>query len=61
MTRSYNSSRPRKPLGRRTRSPRNPSITALGFTCFHLEGSLGDYAPVEVIRTTATMGAFIRS
>lgn len=58
MTRSYNSSRPRKPAGRRTRSPRDASITVLGFTCFHLEGCVGDYAPVEVVRTRAAMGAF---
>jgi hypothetical protein len=28
---------------------RDSSITRLGFTCFHLEGCFGDYAPVEVL------------
>jgi hypothetical protein len=44
------------------RSPRRdasirPSITRLGFTCFHLEGRLGDYAPVEVISLRGALRA----
>ncbi|HEY3803762.1 MAG TPA: hypothetical protein VGL61_14205 [Kofleriaceae bacterium] len=41
---------------------RDVSITRLGFTCFHLEGCLGDYAPVEVavLPPRSRMYAFAR-
>jgi hypothetical protein len=39
---------------------RDVSITSLGFKCFHLEGCVGDYAPVEVTitNTRSRMRAF---
>jgi hypothetical protein len=39
---------------------RDLSITTLGFKCFHLEGCVGDYAPVEVTitNTRSRMRAF---
>jgi hypothetical protein len=39
---------------------RDFSITSLGFRCFHLEGCVGDYAPVEVVltNTRSRMRAF---
>jgi hypothetical protein len=58
MTRSYHSTK--KLGGRRTRSPRDASIVSLGFTCFHLEGCIGDFAPVEVVHSRATMAIFVR-
>jgi hypothetical protein len=43
-------------MTRRSRR-RDASITTLGFTCFHLEGCHGDYAPVEVIATRGALRA----
>jgi hypothetical protein len=44
----------------RTMRKRDGSITSLGFRCFHLEGCVGDYAPVEVVitNTRSRMRAF---
>jgi hypothetical protein len=39
---------------------RDRAITSLGFTCFHLEGRPGDYAPVEVLAAHPRLRPFVR-
>ena len=39
---------------------RPKDITALGFTCFHLERDGADYAPVELLQGVQRMLAFAR-